>query len=90
MMGNLDEETTVKVLRYLKAQDGNLNRAVEAKLAEACETARLAPLSERHALVNDFGRLIDDNGSFGVRGDSGRECLHHRGEAMAFPEIQEF
>ena len=64
MIVNLGEETTTKVLRYLKAQDGNLYQAVETKLVEACETACLAPRSERRALANDFCRMIDETGAW--------------------------
>jgi len=63
MTVNLGEATTIKVLRYLKGQDGNLYQAVDTKLAEACEMARLAPRDERQALVNDFCRMIDETGS---------------------------
>lgn len=64
MTVNLGEETAVKVLRYLKAQKGDLFHAVEGKLREACKTACLAPRSERQALVNDFCRMIDETGAW--------------------------
>jgi hypothetical protein len=64
MKVNLGEEIAAKVLRYLKERHGNLYQAVETKLAEACETACLAPISDRQALVNDFCHLVDETGAW--------------------------
>jgi hypothetical protein len=60
----LGEGATLKVLRFLRQQGGRLDQIVAAKLIEACEVARLAPLVERKALSKQFSRLIDETGEW--------------------------
>jgi hypothetical protein len=60
MIENLGRETTMKVLKFLKSQGTGLNEAVDHRLVDACETARMAPLKDRKALLHEFSSLIDE------------------------------
>jgi len=62
MVESLGRETTIKVLRFLRSQDSALNKAVDLKLVEACESARMAPLSDRISMLHEFSCLIDQTG----------------------------
>jgi len=63
MIENLGRETTMKVLKFLKSQGSGLNEAVDHRLVEACETARMAPLKDRKAMLHEFSCLIDETGT---------------------------
>jgi hypothetical protein len=63
MIENLGKETTTKVLKFLRSQGSGLSEAVDRRLAEACETARMAPLIDRKAMLHEFSVLIDGIGA---------------------------
>lgn len=48
-----------KVLRFLQCQDEGPAKAVQAKLLEACGTARSAPIADRKRLVTEFEGLVE-------------------------------
>lgn len=63
MVESLGDKTTKKVIQFLKSKGGNLSHAVEERLVSACESACLAPLTDRKNLVSGFRQLIGEVGS---------------------------
>jgi uncharacterized tellurite resistance protein B-like protein len=62
MLEILGKEITTKVLNFLKAQSSGLSDAVDLRLVQACEIARLAPLKDRKAMLHEFSELIAETG----------------------------
>ena len=59
MMRNaLGDETTNKVINFLKSSSSDMRQAVASRLQESCDQAKNAPLSEREKLINELDRII--------------------------------
>jgi hypothetical protein len=62
MLEILGKEITSKVLNFLKSQRSGLREAIDCRLVQACETARMAPLNDRKSMLHEFSELIAETG----------------------------
>ena len=58
MRNSLGDETTNKVINFLKSSSSDMRQAVASRLQESCDQAKNAPLSEREKLIKELDRII--------------------------------
>ena len=74
MMRNaLGDETTNKVINFLKSNSSDMRQAVGSRLQQSCDEAKNSPLSEREKLIKELNHIIStfaDDGEYNTDTES--------------------
>ena len=73
MLNTLGDETTNKVINFLKSNSSDMRQAVGSRLQQSCDEAKNSPLSEREKLIKELNHIIStfaDDGEYNTDTES--------------------